>query len=162
MTNPYCIQCPNMWNMVWSCRLSLCLSPDIDRGLCWIGLSSHRQICLNLPLNNSVDLFYWPDYTSESKPAVCSDIHFISSTRSPVFFLSLSPVTPFFYAEVTEPQLLKSSILSSRPPLLSSPVDPLRRSEGQLFDKSARRNSLLLNPFIFIHTNTGLELLAAP
>lgn len=50
-------------------------------------------------------------------------------------------------------QFFPSTLLSHQPPLLQ------RRSD---FWQVCRRNSLLLNPFIFIHTNTGLEPLAAP
>lgn len=59
------------------------------------------------------------------------------------------------YSEVTEPELIRSLVLPSHPALSSTP-------SAELKVVTDRRNRLLSNPFIFIHTNTGLEPLAAP
>lgn len=74
------------------------------------------------------------DYTSERvlREAV-PETDFISSLAHLVFF-----IVPF-YAEVTEPQLLKSSILSFYSPH-SPPPPSLCCSEGQIFDKSAPKS----------------------
>lgn len=80
------------------------------------------------------------------------------------YFLSCSRIFYFFFQlhlfmqkslslGSSNLQFLPFALLSRQPPLLQ------RRSD---FWQVCRRNSLLLNPFIFIHTNTGLEPLAAP
>lgn len=148
--------CSNTWSIVLNCRLSLRLLPDIDGVLCCIGLSSHRQICLNLLLNNSVDLFY--GWTIPQRVRERVEQPFI-----PPYTLFHLLLTYFFQLHLfmqkslslsfSNLQFFPPSLLSHQPPLLQ------RRSD---FWQVCRRNSLILNPFIFIHTNTGLEPLAAP
>lgn len=126
------IWCSNMWSIVPALDWVFVSNLTLTRGLFYIGLPSHGQICLNLLLNNSVDLFYSYDTTESTgspRAAFYSDIRFISSVPAHLFFSST-----FFYAKVTEPQLLKSSIPSIHP---SSHINPLCCSEGQIFDKSA-------------------------
>ena len=106
-------------------------------------------------MNNSVDLFHcWtiPQTGREGgeEPLILTYILFPLQ-------LTFSSHLCLFYAEVTEPQLLKSSILSFDPPLSTTPS---AAAKGRFF--FFLLTSLLLNPFIFIHTNTGLEPLAAP
>lgn len=104
-TTACCVCGCNMCSVIVSCRLSLCLWADTDRGgLFHIGSSSPRQICLNLLLNNSVDLFdCWTEPRSEGD----SDVHLISSHLT----------SWFFYAEVTEPQLF----ILNPPPISRTP-----------------------------------------
>ena len=79
------------------------------------------------------------------KRAFYSDIHFFPPLLhffSCTFFMqSLSP-------SFSNLQFFSSTLLSHQPPQLQRRADFL--------------TSLLLNPFIFIHTNTGLEPLTAP
>lgn len=136
---------------------SLSLAWHWQGGLSCIGLSSHRQICPNLLLNNSVDLFHcWttPQRVRErgKQPFLQTYIlfylqltYFLSSVT---FFMQKSQSLSFLNLQV-----FPSTLLSHQLPLLQ------RRSD---FWQVCRRNSLLLNPFIFIHTNTGLEPLEAP
>lgn len=87
------------------------------------------------------------------RTAFHSDIHFISSPGHQFRFQ-----LHLFYAKVIEPRLLKSSILSFHPPLPSTPSAAAKvRFLTSLQKKQSAPKSL-----IFIHTNTGLESLAAP
>lgn len=118
--------------LFWAADLVFVSYLTLTGGLYHIGLSSHRQICLSLLLNNSVDLFYcstipWRVKEYREQPFF-PELQFIFPL--PHLFFSVAPI----YAEVTEPQLLKSSIPSLSP---SSPGNPLCCSEGQIFDKSA-------------------------
>lgn len=137
-----------VWTADWVfvCVLTLTGAPSHR------GLSSHGQICLNLLWNNSVDLFYcetMPQGVRECRAACVPDLHFISLPARLFFFFSCS----FYMQKSLSLSFSNLPFSSHQPPLLQWRSD---------FWQVCRRNSLLLNPFIFIHTNTGLESLAAP
>lgn len=95
-----------------------------------------NQICLSLLLNNSVDLFSgWTTSQTvrRSSEDFDSDIHFIIPPAHLFFQLYL------FYAEVTEPRLLRSSIL---PHYALPPINPppLQQRADFFFDKSSPKS----------------------
>lgn len=110
------------------------------------GLSLHRQICLNLLLNNSVDLFHC--WTIPQRVGECGEQPFILTyilfhllvtnfVFSCTFFMQKSLSLGF-----SNLQFFPSILLSHQPPLLQQRSD---------FWQVCRRNSLLLNPsFLFI------------
>lgn len=91
-----------------------------------------------------------------------SDSKTVQRTALPsdsVFFLLV-----FFSCTLFMQKSLNHSLsnLQFFPSTLHSHQPPLCFSEGQIIWQVCRRNSLLLNPFIFIHTNRGLEPLTDP
>lgn len=97
--------CSNMEASFWPADWVFISYLTLAEGLSHTGPLSHGEIRLALLLNNSVDFFYWltiPLRLQESR-----EQPFLKQIVFPLL------LTFFFcYAEVTEPQLLKSSILS--------------------------------------------------
>ena len=90
-------------------------------GLCRIGLSSHRQICLNLLLNNSVDLFYcWtiPQRVREPGEQPFSLTYILFPLLFTYFFFNC---TFFFIQKTLSLSFSNLQFFLSRPPLLSTP-----------------------------------------
>lgn len=144
--------------LFWAGDLVFVSYLTLTGGLYHTGLSSHRQICLSLLWNNSVDLFYCstiPQRVKEYREQpFFPELQFIFLPPHLFFSFSCTYLCRSHWASAS--QIFNSflfSLLCRQPPLLQWRSD---------FWQVCRRNSLLLNPFIFIHTNTGFEPLAAP
>lgn len=133
--------CSNMEASFWPADWVFISYLTLAEGLSHTGPLSHGEIRLSLLLNNSVDFFYW----------LTIPLRLQESREQPFLKQIVCPLLLTFFFVMQKSLSLSYSNLQFflfTPCTPTSPIPVLQP------------NSLLLNPFIFIHTNTGLEPLA--